>query len=123
MNKKTGIYVVVGGVVCFTSTISWGKGGNIEELKKNLKQVNDYWKEHGLGTTVSRIVFAGQGALADGLISECSSSFGPASDMIRFEIAKVWQNAFSHDHYIPPISHDESLDYAVAAGLALPEDE
>jgi hypothetical protein len=130
MNKKTGIYVVCGGVVCFTSTIPWGNssltgGGAADfgELKKQLRQVADYWKEHGLGTEITRVVFAGQGALADGLISECSLDFGSSPDKVRFEIGKVWQNAFSHNNHIPPISHDESLDYAVAAGLALPEEE
>lgn len=124
MNKKTGLYVVVGGVVCFTSTVPWGKGMPSAELKKHLLQVDTYWREHGLGTLVSRVVFAGQGALQDGLISECSSGFsGPQDAQIRFEIGKVWQNAFSHDNYIPPIAYEDSLDYAIAAGLALPEEE
>jgi hypothetical protein len=110
--------------------LSWGtQSGTLasdgkpdyQELKKSLHQVKNYWVEHGLGTKIERVVFAGKGALADGLISECSAGFGgPQEGKIRFEVAKVWQNAFSPDMYIPPIDHDESLDYGVAAGLALP---
>lgn len=132
MEKHTGLYVVVGGVVCFTSTIAWGSSmidaskdvsSNFSELRKQLQQVSRYWSEHGLGTPITRVVFAGHGARADGLISECSLGFSGAQDpKVRFEIAKVWQNAFSHDAYIPPIPYEESLDYAVAAGLALPEE-
>lgn len=130
MNKKTGVYIVCGGVVCFTSTIAWGNKNmpagetkaNFEEIKKSLRQVKNYWREHGLGTSIERVVFAGRGALTDGLISECSVGFsGPQEPKVRFEIAKIWQNAFTHDSYIPPIPYEESLEYGVAAGLALGE--
>lgn len=129
MNKKTGLYIVCGGVVCFSSTVSWGceeaktpdGKQNFEELKRSIHQVRNYWNEHGLGTHIERVVFAGKGSLADGLITECSMGFGASQNSnVRFEIAKVWQNAFSPDDYIPPISREESLDYGVAAGLALP---
>jgi hypothetical protein len=129
MNKKTGLYIVCGGVVCFSSTISWGcmtigdtqdPKTKYEELKKSIHQVRNYWKEHGLGTEIDRVVFAGKGALADGLITECSAGFGSTQDKkVKFEVGKVWQNAFSPDNYIPPIPFEDSLDYGVAAGLAL----
>jgi Tfp pilus assembly PilM family ATPase len=132
MNKKTGIYVVCGGAVCFTSTIAWGASsltksndikGSALELKKQLQQVNSYWREHGLGTKISRVVFAGKAALTEGLISECAVGFSELREQkVKFELGKVWQNAFSHDSYIPPISYEDSFDYAVAAGLAFPED-
>ncbi len=130
MNKKTGMYIVCGGVVCFTSTILWGSSSvdvnadaktKYAELKKSIQQVKSYWREHGLGTSVERVVFAGKGSLSDGLISECSAGFGGAQEKkIHFEMGKVWQNAFSPDAFIPPIPFEDSLDYGVAAGLALP---
>jgi Tfp pilus assembly PilM family ATPase len=133
MNNKTGIYVVCGGVVCFTSTVPWGNTmmastkdhkANFNDLKKHLQDIDMYWKEHGLGTPISRVVFVGKGALTDGLISECSTVFsGKREPKVRLEIGKVWQNIFSHNSYIPPISYEESLEYAVSAGLALPEEE
>ncbi len=129
MGAKTGIYIICGGVVCFTSTISWGSRllaeskdskATFRELKKQLEQVHLYWSEHAHGS-ISRIVFAGRAALTDGLLSECSAGFlGQSETKIHFELGKVWQNAFSYDAYIPPIPYEDSLDYAVAAGLALP---
>jgi Tfp pilus assembly PilM family ATPase len=51
MNKKTGIYVISGGVVCFTSTISWGDKSDSKEvavttLLEELVRVNSYWTSH-----------------------------------------------------------------------------
>lgn len=133
MNKKTGIYVVCGGVVTFTSTVPWGSESleagkdirsNVAELKKQLQQVNMYWEEHGLGTTISRVVFAGRTALTDGLVSECARGWSASKGKeVKFELGQVWQNAFSPDTYIPPIPYEESFDYAVAAGLAFPEED
>ena len=40
----------------------------------------------------------------------------------QVETANIWQNAFSVDEYLPPISKLESLSYATALGLALRED-
>ncbi len=123
MNYKTGIYIVFGGVVCFTSTISWGalsltemvdKEGYIKELKKDINKIYTYWTEHGEGTSINRIFLSGHAALTTGLASHLSPD-----PKIPVEIGRVWQNAFSIDSYIPPLSFEESLDYSVAAGLAL----
>jgi Tfp pilus assembly PilM family ATPase len=117
MDRKTGIYVVCGGVVCFTSTVPWGNKieNSALELRKHLSQVMTYWVEHGQETAISKIILSGHGALADGLVSQCSPDAN-----IKVEIGKVWQNAFSQDVYIPPIIFEDSLGYAIAAGLALP---
>lgn len=124
MGNKTGIYIVCGGVVCFTSTISWGYStlsdskdisATAGDLRKEIQRVLGYWVDHGGGTDISRIVLAGRGALFEGLASHCSPDPG-----IPVEIGQVWQNAFSSEKYIPPVSYEDSLDYAIAAGLALP---
>lgn len=123
MNRKTGIYIVSGGVVCFTSTIPWGYTSgmktvdDIGDLRKQLLQVNSYWSLHGRGTEISRVVLTGRGALVDGLVSHCFND-----PKIRVEIGNVWQNTFFHENYIPSIPYEESLDYAIAAGLAFPDD-
>ncbi len=129
MDNKTGIYIVCGGVVCFTSTIPSGykmaldeKSSQvvIDELKKSIRQVESYWVEHGNGTAVTGVVFSGQGATTNGLVSQCSASLsGTGDNKIRFDIGNVWQNAFSSDRYIPPISYDDSHGYVTAVGLAL----
>lgn len=129
MNNKTGVYVACGGVVCFTSTIPWGNRNiitrinqqqNFTELQKQINQVHAYWLEHGRGA-ITRVVFTGKGALTDGLISACAASFAnDKGNSIRFEVGKTWRNAFSCDLYIPSIAYEDSLDYVVAAGLAMP---
>ncbi len=124
MEHKSGIYIVCERTVCFTSTIPWGrknmedskdKDSAIEELKRELARVNSYWVLHGHGTIISKIILSGRGALFQGLVSNCSPDA-----KITAEIGQVWQNAFSVDKYIPPIQFEDSMDYAVASGLALP---
>jgi Tfp pilus assembly PilM family ATPase len=124
MEHKSGVYIVCERTVCFTSTIPWGRktmedskdlSSTIEELKRELTRVNSYWVLHGHGTIISKIILSGRGALFQGLVSDCSPD-----GKITAEIGRVWQNAFSVDKYIPPIHFEDSLDYAVASGLALP---
>lgn len=125
-DHSTGIYIVCDRTVCFTSTIPWGKRNisdqknlisSTEGLRKELEKVNSYWAGQGRGVSISRIILTGKGALADGLVSHCSPD-----PRIPAEIGQIWVNAFSHDNYIPPISFEDSMDYAVAAGLAFPSD-
>ena len=124
MDHKSGIYIVCERTVCFTSTIPWGKKNmdssenivdSIDELKRELSRVNSYWVLHGHGTVISKIIISGKGALREGLVSHCSPDV-----KISAEIANVWLNAFSTEEYIPNVSFEDSLDYAVASGLALP---
>ncbi len=122
MQRKTGLYLVCGGVVAFTSTVPWSIAPGMDsktaitELRKHMEQVFNYWAEHGKGGKIKKIILVGHDGLMDGLAAGCS----PDPD-IKVEIGKVWQNAFSHDKYIPPISYEDSLDYVVAAGLAFPQ--
>ena len=126
MNKKTGLYVVTNGITCFTSTILWGgetvRGKNpndildeIFSLRREIDRVYKYWTDHGEGEPIKEIIVSGHDAV---LVSQISHISPDAH--ISLQMAQVWQNVFSGDHYIAPISFEESLDYAVAAGLALP---
>ena len=126
MNKKTGLYVIANGITCFTSTILWGgevvRGKNpndlsdeIFSLRREIDRVYKYWGEHGEGEPIKEIIVSGHDAVLVSQISHISPD-----PRIPLVIAQVWQNVFSGDHYIAPIPFEESLDYAVAAGLALP---
>lgn len=125
MNRKTGLYVVSGGVVAFTSTIGWGglalagDAGvpSVETVSKEIIRVYSYWMSRGVSdSAIDRIVLVGQAALS----IEPSLSAGIAADVpVQVAVAEVWRNVFDLDRYIPPISKDNSLDYAVAAGLAM----
>lgn len=126
MNKKTGLYIVSSGVVCFTSTVPWGgeliRGKNVADssdeiflLRHEIEKVYTYWSEHGEGQPIQSIIISGHDAAAISQISHLSPN-----PNIQLQIAHVWQNAFSEDYYVPTIPFEDSLDYAISAGLALP---
>ncbi len=126
MNKKTGLYVVSGGVICFTSTIDWSgeliRGKKVTEvsdeifaLRREIEKVYVYWSQHGESQKIKSIIISGHDAVAISQISQLSPD-----SAIQLSVADVWQNAFSLNHYVPKIPFDDSLDYATAAGLALP---
>jgi hypothetical protein len=122
MENKTGFYIVDEGVVLFTLTVPWSSPVNalvvpdIEPLRTELHKVRGYWEEHGQGEGISEIILCGRGA---GIVADALTRVSSAPTP-KTRVADVWANAFSYDSYIPPISHDKSLEYAVAAGLSLP---
>ncbi len=113
--RKIGMYMVYDGVACFTSTIS--RGENVAEtIVAETKKISDYWAERGEGRKeIDRIVISGSDALSADLVERISPEPG-----VRVEIANVWGNAFSPEDFVSPIAAGDSLDYSVAAGLALP---
>jgi Tfp pilus assembly PilM family ATPase len=126
MNKKTGIYIVYEGVLCFTSTIPWGgeliRGKKVSDmsddvfsLRREIERAYTYWSEYGEGQPIKSIIISGHDATLLSQISHISPN-----PNIPVEVANVWQNVFSGDHYIAPITFEDSLDYAIVAGLALP---
>jgi Tfp pilus assembly PilM family ATPase len=126
MSKKTGLYVVSHGVVCFTSTISWGGdlmksksdadvSDAIFSLRHEIERVYSYWSQKGEGQPIQKIVMSGHDAELISQISHISPN-----NEIPLQVANIWQNVFSNHHYVPPIPFEESLDYAIAAGLAFP---
>ena len=121
MENKAGFYIVDEGVVLFTSTVPWNRGdalyeSDIEPISAEMRKVYGYWAEHGQGEGVSEIILCGRDASRmSGVLFKAGHSLS------KTRVADVWVNAFSYDAYIPPILHDESLEYAVVAGLALPK--
>lgn len=115
MKNKIGLYVVCNGSVSFTSTVMLSEG--VDELRNEIGKVYSYWIDHGEGNqSIDKIVLCGKGALQVAHASHLSPDAA-----VPVEVGNIWTNAFSSDRYIPPISRDESLDYAVVAGLALPQ--
>ena len=109
------MYVTYDGVACFTSTIS--RGENLAEtIVVETKKIRDYWSERGEGKKeINRIIISGKDALSADLVSQIS-----LDPNIHVEVADVWRNAFSAEEFVPPINREDSLDYAVAVGLAFP---
>ena len=124
MKGKTGIYIVSGDAVCFTSTIAdgtseiqtAGRPAYIEALSKEINRVYAYWVSRGGShPPISAIFLAGSAAPA---LESALQGVVVGAD-VPVKVVSVWQNVFNLDHYVPPIAHDESLDYIVAAGLAM----
>ncbi len=123
MNKKTGIYIASGTVVNFASTVAVGGedqspegvSSAVASLTKEIDRIQSYWVSHGTGQVIGEVVLVGRN----------SPSFEPACAHIKngqsvlVKTADIWQNAFDINRYLPPISRAESLQYSVAAGLAL----
>ncbi len=127
MNKKTGVYIVSGGVVCFSSTIGWGsrmvnpieapKEISADLLIKEVSRVYSYWVTRSdAHSNIAHTIVVGR----DASLVRDMLSVHEGANLPPVAMGDVWKNAFDVNTYIPPISHDDSLEYAVAAGLALP---
>lgn len=123
MNAKTGIYIVSGGVVSFTSTIGWGVCSSYtssseytDSLSKEINRVHSYWLSHGgPSARIDEIVLVGRDTL------RCESNLQNVITgvSVPVHVAEVWRNSLDLNRSVPPVSRDDSLTYAVAAGLAL----
>lgn len=93
----------------------------ISALKDEVNKLSTYWHTHKdgsgeMGKKISKIILSGRDAGLSGFDDYLSLSLG-----IPVEVGNVWENTFSFNEYVPPISFSESLDYAAAVGLALPK--
>lgn len=75
----------------------------------NTKDTNDQKEDK-----ISKIILCGGNASLAEL-----PEFLSLSIKVPVEKAQVWQNAFSYNDYIPPISYEMSLSYATVVGLTL----
>lgn len=122
MAKKTGVYIVSDGVVCFSSTVPWGSRmsadgrSDIGILVREIARIQSYWISHsGASSAISEMILVGKEAPM--YMNTLRS--GIASTGIEPRVANVWQNAFDINEEIPIIQKEDSLNYAVSAGLAL----
>jgi Tfp pilus assembly PilM family ATPase len=121
MNYKTGIYIVSGGVVCATFTLSCGtksasKNDIIDNLKREISKVYDFWISHSKEESkITKVFMVGSGS--KDLQSEIAKTVSEVG--LSVSLGNVWTNSFSLEKYVPPISESDSLDYAVASGLAM----
>lgn len=123
MNRKTGIYIVSGGVVCFTSTVGYGTrtpasltDSYASLIGKELNRIYSYWISHDSSRpAISEIILAGR----DVAPLEASLEHAVIGATVRVVVADTWRNIFDLNRYIPPISHDDSLEYVAAAGLGM----
>ncbi len=128
MNKKIGTYIVSGGVVCFSSTIAWGGILNIpsdpeqvslaiDPVMREIQRVYTYWATRpDAHSKIAEILVVGKGAATLETMFHTNATAG----LPPLATEDIWRNAFDIHKYIPAISREDSLEYAVAAGLALP---
>ncbi|MGC9605399.1 MAG: hypothetical protein ABSF56_01405 [Minisyncoccia bacterium] len=122
MSRKTGIYILSGRITSFASTVardaepSDGSPADAPVLlEKEIDRVLSYWSSHGTGKAVKEALLVGRNAAA--LEDACRRGSGETPLTVR--LADVWRNSLDVDRRLPPISRADSLEYAVAAGLAL----
>jgi Tfp pilus assembly PilM family ATPase len=117
MKKKAALYVIYHGIVSFSATVTLSTPGTdiISNIRDEAAKVHAYWNEYGEGNhQIDHLLVCGEHELGVGMADAIVAALG-----IKAENVNVWLNAFTTDKYHPPISFDESLQYAVAAGLAL----
>lgn len=88
-------------------------------IRDEAKKLSEYWKgvmnKSKLAPKLKRVICSGTASLLPGLAEYVSIAAG-----CRSQSAAVWGNALSLDGEIPDLEYAESLDYAIAAGLAIP---
>lgn len=121
MRGKLGIYVVSGGVVCFTSTVEAGgppgespTAEALALLSREITRVSSYWASRDPDYPVTEAVLVGQGAAGFDDAYRRSGSEKP----LPVRLGDVWQGSVDIERFIPPVSRVDSLEYVVAAGLA-----
>ena len=94
----------------------------VSSIKDEIGKLFTYWQTHlnlagANGKKIDKIILCGRDACLAGFDEYLSMTM-----KVPVEVANVWQNVFSRDDYTPAISFLDSLDYASAIGLALPQE-
>jgi hypothetical protein len=119
MKHKTGIYIISGGVVTFTSTIEQGSSlgdSYADILSKEILRINTYWLSRaGIHPNIQKVVLLGDS------VSSYRATLTTAviGTIPVVEVANVWAHNIDTRTYTSPISQEESLQYGVSAGLAI----
>ncbi len=103
------------------STIFMSLINTASALKDEIDHIVLYWQSH-IGKhdqsnerAIGGVILSGRDALINGF-----KDYIHATVRLPVETANVWSNIYDLDKHIPHIQYIDSLDYAVAIGLALP---
>ncbi len=143
LKDKTIVAIVSGGFVRFSTTVSGGSAGGLENTEKILashegekisesiellsvrdevKKVFSYWmskeeiKSRKEPRSIGSVIVTGHIADMIDVAEYLGKHIG-----VPAILGNVWQNAFSLDKFIPEIEFEDSLCLAAAVGVALPE--
>lgn len=92
-------------------------GGTIFALKDEINKHYNYWSaraEEGKEDPIQKIILCGGNSNIAGLRDHLASSM-----KVPVVKANVWNNLFSFDNYVPPVSFRDSASFSTAIGLAL----
>jgi len=93
------------------------EGKDMAELIGHLNKLLVFWftsSEGDIKEKIKTAIFSGVYGSEETLIDYFSKHL-----KIDVKTANVWENCFSFNDYVPPISQKDSLGYAVAIGLSL----
>jgi len=123
--RKTGFYIVSDKVVQFSSTSNYGVDGddlhsNINNLKEEMHKVITFWESRAdksgkLEKKIEKIMVSGIGAGRKEFVEQLMNEVS-----IEYMLADIWVNVSFPRNQVPEMPFDESLDYASAIGLVLP---
>lgn len=121
-SDKIGVYVVKNRIVHFTSTINILRDpvNFYNKAAFEVLKVMNYWSESikkDKNLTFQKIIVCGSD-FEHSCLDIISQTTG-----IKASLANVWVNAFDLKMYVPDIGFEDSLRYASAIGLALPQKE
>ncbi len=124
--NKSGLYVVEDEVVQFSVTPSYGFGEDesyvgLSDLRAEVRKVLAFWnaRTDKLGKPekkIEKIILCGLGASKKDFVIKLMSDIE-----VRYVLADVWLNTSPSRNYVPDISLEESLEFASAVGLVLPD--
>lgn len=123
MDHKIGVYVVSAGTVNFASTVSRDAIDSsstprlsVEDtIAKEVIRIYEYWISRPDTTTIQDVVLVGRGAQAyENAVRDAIASFS-----LKVTTPDIWANICQVSSCLPAISREDSLAYAVVAGLAL----
>lgn len=121
--KKVGLYLVENGVVQFSSTLSIDTDvpGAAGELKAEIKKFFVFWDNKSKsgdssGGRIEEVILCGEGASNEKLTE---SIMGDVET--PYVLADVWKNVSPVEKRLPVMGFSDSLSYAGAIGVALPQ--
>ena len=123
MDHKIGVYVVSAGTVNFASTVSrdlvtssTAPRSSVEDtIAKEVIRIYEYWISRPDSTTIQDVVLVGSSAQAyEKAVRDAVRSFS-----LNVITPNIWANICHIPTCPPSMSREDSLAYAVAAGLAL----
>ncbi len=121
---KMGLYIVSGGVVVFTSTVSMldrEKEQTVEAFMiEEIEKLFIFWTTRKGDDIKQSEHISAVKLVGDHTDIERVKAFLSAGLVVPVEIGNVWTNAFSLETHIPEIKKKDSLRFSASVGLALP---